>query len=370
MIEERRRIRADEPEKAPFIPNVCSLHAAFFLILLAELLAFTLTLADTGIGDFNWQSLGLRSFMLQWVVLLSAALLCPLRYRLAQQPAAVAGLVSFALILLVTGVSSLIGSWLLSLGTQEMLHALLSNLLQAAIIGGVILRYLYVQQQWSNQQKAELQARVQGLQARMHPHFLFNSMNSIASLITTAPEKAERLVEDLCGLLRASLSESSLVSLADELELCRQYLAIEAVRLGERLQVRWHLDPGLQAHIHSIRIPSLLLQPLLENAILHAIQHCPGGGCLDIDLRLQQRRGRDHLLLQVSNPLAPQPQGSRGNQQALANIGHRLQALYGDEAEFLAQPEGRRFIARIGYPVTVTATSASQDRAEHGHSDR
>src|SRR5690606_24706291 len=124
-------------------------------------------------------------------------------------------------------------------------------------------RYLYLQQQLNRQQQAELKARLDALQARMHPHFLFNSMNIIASLIATAPDKAEQAVEDLAELFRASLASADTeVSLGHELELCRRYLALESLRLGERLRVHWQ-DEGVSPQLP---IPLLTLQPLLENA--------------------------------------------------------------------------------------------------------
>src|SRR5690606_15741716 len=127
----------------------------------------------------------------------------------------------------------------------------------------------YLTQQLRLRQKAELEARIQALQSRIRPHFLFNSMNSIASLIGIDPQAAEAAVEDLSGLFRASLGQSSAeVSLDDEFELCRRYLRMEQLRLGERLRVRWDVD----AVPTTLPIPALSLQPLLENAIYHGIQ--------------------------------------------------------------------------------------------------
>ncbi|GAB3111443.1 sensor histidine kinase [Pseudomaricurvus hydrocarbonicus] len=359
---------------------MCSLQAVFLLVLLGELLALALTLADSGLGRFDWEGLGLRSFLMQWIVLLSAALLCPLRFRLSRLPAWLAGALCYLLVLGVTLLCSGLGLWGVDGWQDDDLDTLLGNLLLAAIFAGVVLRYLYVQQQWSNQQKAELSARLQALQSRIQPHFLFNSMNSIASLIATRPELAERLVEDLSSLFRASLAEPGLVALADELDLCHQYLEIEKTRLGDRLQVRWRVDPVLGEGSIPCRIPSLLLQPLLENAIQHGIQPLPEGGLVTIDVGLQG----EQLTLGVTNPVPGKvtetafghsgasinspdtATGSSGNRIALDNIRHRLQAYFGDAASFSAQfetfeaesadvesdAELHCFVVRLSYPVS------------------
>jgi two-component system sensor histidine kinase AlgZ len=184
---------------------------------------------------------------------------------------------------------------------------------------------------------------VQALQSRIRPHFLFNSMNSIASLIAIDPVAAETAVEDLAGLFRASLAQTSTeVSLADELDLCRRYLRIEQLRLGERLRVHWDVT-ALPA---DLPIPALSLQPLLENAIYHGIQMRADGGELSISGRYQAGEVR----LRVCNPLADATAPVRaGNRMALDNIGHRLRGLYGDGAGVEMQRRDREFCAELFY---------------------
>jgi len=335
-------------EKHPaFLPDMCSLQAVFLLVLLGELLALALSLADSGLSAFDWGNLGLRSFLIQWIVLLSAALLCPLRPWLAQQRPWLAGLLSYLLVMSVAALCSGVGAWLLD-GWQPRDWLLIGgNLLLAAIFSGVVLRYLYVQQQLHNQQQAELGARIQALQSRIQPHFLFNSMNSIASLIGSDPQMAERMIEDLSSLFRASLAESGLVPLSEELELCRHYLAIEQMRLGSRLQVRWQLSPEIEAAQQACPLPRLLLQPLLENAIHHGIQSRSEGGIIDIDVRLQAGQ----VQVRVVNPLPPPSVRHQGNQLALNNIRYRLQAHFGSAAQFRAQSEEACFVASLSYPA-------------------
>jgi two-component system sensor histidine kinase AlgZ len=349
-----------ERKVEPFLPDMCTLQAVLLLVILGELLALALTLADSSLVAFDWENLGFRSFLMQWIVLLSAALLCPLRYRLSRLPPWLAGMSCYLLVLGVTLICSLLGLWAVNGWGEGDTAAVLSNLILAAIFAGIVLRYLYVQQQWSNQQKAELRARLQSLQARIHPHFLFNSMNSIASLIATEPEKAERMVEDLSSLFRANLAEPALVPLAAELELCRQYMAIEQIRLGERLRVHWQVAPEVESGQSVCALPSLLLQPLLENAIQHGIQTLVGGGLVSIEIWLED----DCVQVGIINPMATReqhPQGVRprlqDNGMALNNIRHRLQAHFGTAAKFRAEAVTAadvepHFVARLSYPYS------------------
>lgn len=334
-----------------FIPNLCSLQPVFLLVLLGELLAVALTLADTGLASFQWERLGILSFLIQWVVLASAALLCPLRPWLARIPAWRAGLFSYVLVLLVTLICSVTGLWMLAPEQVIEWHRLLNSLLITGIVAGVVLRYLYLQQQLSNQKEAELKARIEALQSRIRPHFLFNSMNSIASLIEIDPVKAEKMVVDLSSLFRASLAEPGLVPLSEELSLCRRYIAIEQMRLGDRLQVDWQ-D---QTESTSVLIPSLLLQPLIENAIYHGIQPRPEGGMIELLLQQSEKQ----LQIKVTNPLPVKSTGETpvvatstvNNHMALDNIRHRLQAYYGSQARLESLQRDELFITTLLLPI-------------------
>jgi two-component system sensor histidine kinase AlgZ len=211
-----RRLSA-EPA-TPFLPDLCSSQSVFLLVLVAELLAVLLTISgSSGLQHFNWDKLALISVQVQWIVVFSAVALCRLRFWLGRQAHLRAGVASYALVLGITFVLCSAGQWIIY-GASGMAFVgdhefnfdgwlLLNNMVIAAILSGILLRYLYLQQQLRNQQQAEMQARIQALQSRIRPHFLFNSMNSIASLIATDPDTAERVVEDLSELFRASLAE-------------------------------------------------------------------------------------------------------------------------------------------------------------------
>jgi two-component system sensor histidine kinase AlgZ len=162
------------------------------------------------------------------------------------------------------------------------------------------------------------------LQARIHPHFLFNTLNTIAGLIRTQPDRAEQVVLDLADLLRAALAGQERSTLADELELTRRYLAIEKLRMGERLRVDWQLDDGLPL---DAPLPALLLQPLVENAIHHGLRALSEGGGLTIRVEHQPHA----LRFAITNPRPP-ASGERnvqGQRLAQDNIRQRLLLVYG-----------------------------------------
>jgi two-component system sensor histidine kinase AlgZ len=156
------------------------------------------------------------------------------------------------------------------------------NMIISAIFGGMGLRYFYVQSQWRLKSQAELSSRLQALQARIRPHFFFNSLNTVASLIAIDADKAENMLVDLSSLFRVVLKDQDAqVDLAAEIELGRRYLNIEQERLGDRLKLEWQLPEV----IPNIQVPQLLLQPLLENAIYHGIQPLLDGGKIVIALQ-------------------------------------------------------------------------------------
>ena len=340
----------DAHTDSDFLPDLCAPQAVLLLVLVAQLLAMLLALTRAGLANLTWELVALMSFQIQWVVLVSAVILCRLRPRLRQWPPLRAGAVSYAAVLLVTLVFSIIGQLLMrgffNLPLKIDPWALATNLLAAAILAGIALRHLYLQQQLRNQQQAELSARIQSLQSRIHPHFLFNSMNSIASLIAINPEAAERAVEDLSTLFRASLAEPALTPLNRELDLCRGYIAIEQLRLGERLEMDWQIEPLPD----SITVPSLLLQPLVENAVVHGVEPLRAGGRIAVHVA----RSGSMLVIHISNPLPdqmPLPAPEQHNHMALENIRQRLNAHYGSAAKLVESVEGQRFSLVITYPA-------------------
>lgn len=321
-----------------FLPSFCDVRMVFAVVVIAQLLAFIITLVSPGVMQNAWGNLGLISLFMQWIALTSAAMLCVCRPMLARMGNRVAAAVSYLLVLMVTAVVSELAFWLMLASTMfpEIsvdLHAtfLLRNLTISTVIAAIVLRYLYVQFQWRQQLKAEARARIQALQARIRPHFLFNSMNTIAALTRSAPEVAETAIEDLSDLFRASLNNSQQqATLAEELTLARRYLSIEALRLGERLAVEWDMD-GVPL---TTMLPPLILQPLLENAIYHGIERLPEGGTIQVDGHCRD----GFVTIAISNPVLSVAAGQQpaGHRIAQENIRQRLQIIFGDSASLVS----------------------------------
>lgn len=328
-----------------FIPDLCASGSVFVMVLLAELLVVLHALTNSALPEFNWNLLATNSLYVQWVVLLSAGILCQLRGPMSSLALPLASLCSLLVVLIVT-----IGTTYISLRVtvpglsgEALTWRLLRTVLVATVLAAIVLRYFHLQQQLQHQQKLELLARLESLRARIRPHFLFNTLNSIASLIESRPAAAEQAVEDLAELFRASLADNDrATTVADEIRLCELYLGIEQLRLGDRLQVEWQV-----AHeVRDAPMPSLVLQPLVENAIYHGISQLPDGGTVHIGLELDG----DTVRACVENPVPTSAPASGGNKLALANIRERLAALYGAEGSLEAAPDGDLFHIRLSYP--------------------
>ncbi len=329
-----------------FIPDLCAPRPVFVMILLVELMVLVYTLTVSDLPNFNWETLALCSLFVQWVVLLSASFLCGLRRLISGFSLPLVSLCCLLVVLAVTALSSTVAWHLLPVfddGSGEVWW-LLRNLLVAAVLSGIVLRYFYLHQQLLVQKQLELQARLDSLRARIRPHFLFNTLNSIASLIVSRPKDAERAVEDLAELLRVSLQEQQRPTLvADELRLCELYLAIEQLRLGERLQVEWRVDPGLR----DTPMASLILQPLVENAVYHGIAQLTDGGTILVSVQCEA----GSVLVVVENPAPDKSMRTEGHHMALENIRQRLFVLYGSQGRLQTVHADRLFRVELSYPL-------------------
>lgn len=344
------------------IPELCQNKAILALLLFSQALVIVLVVLSSGLLEFKWEKYGGLSFYVMWTVLLCAAALCQLRKRLASSNINHIMAWGFGLTLTINFIVSLIALWAYQSFFYEDLGAdwLLKNSLITTILTALILHYFYLG--WENRQqaKSESEARVQALQSRIRPHFLFNSMNIIASLIHIDPDKAELAVEDLSELFRASLKEAgSESSLKAEIQLCEKYINIEQLRLSDRLSVQWHLEQSLNTQ--TIKIPQLTIQPLVENAIYHGISPNPNGGTIDIYFD-SQPLGNDKLknILKVKNTvydsaaLKKAERHEKGNQMALKNIRHRLEVLYGDDVRLNTEQDSEYFEITIEYTQSLT----------------
>jgi two-component system sensor histidine kinase AlgZ len=348
------RNRVDERDF--FLPDFCEARAVLAIVLIAALLGFVLALArQSGHGTF-WFDLARTTAFLLWAGLLCAAVLCRSRSWLAGQ--SLRASIAWSLMLMVGTVGLLSEAvyllgrlWTAQLGAPSAILPdsqwtfVLPNVLIAAVVGALALRYFYVSQQWRRSVELEARARIHALQARIRPHFLFNSMNTIAALTRSNPAQAEEAIEDLSDLFRVSLSDArAQITLEEEVEIARTYQRIEQLRLGDRLQVRW--DVG--ALPPRCVVPSLLLQPLLENAIGHGIEPLPQGGIVDVRGRLDDGA----IVLEVTNPKPPAspPTPRRGHRMALDNIRQRLELAFPGRATVAVDNAESRYTVRLRFP--------------------
>lgn len=351
---------ADEAPAEPaalddfFLPDFCIPSMVLAVVLISELLALTFTLARPGEAGFL-QELARVSLFMQWLGLTGATVLCYSRRWLARMTVPMASLCAFSLLMVLTGFVSeaayQLGRQLSDAGIGTMMFPderwgfLLRNLGICGIVTAMLLRYFFVTHQWRRHVRAEARSRINALQARIRPHFLFNSMNTIASLTRTSPKLAEEAVEDLADLFRATLKDSARpLRLKEELELSRMYQRIEALRLGSRLHVKWDVA-GLPMRA---LVPSLTIQPLLENAIYHGIEPLDGGGSVEVKGWVE---GSD-IAISVANPLAvgERRKSREGNRLALENIRQRLRLAYGHRGRVEVEETPDRYEVTLRFP--------------------
>jgi len=351
MRKKQKKSKSKRAEAAGFLPDFCAISNLFITIVSAELLAMVLTLSANVTSGQLVHELSLRSLFVQWIALASAVLLCKFRFWLNQQGNIKAGIFAWLIIQCITLIVSEAAFQLLS-DTEQPLGVidghtgfLFRSLGISMIMSALGLHYLHIQFLWRQQAVAESQAHLQALQSRIHPHFLFNSMNTIASLTRTRPEIAEEAIHDLADLFRASLSSAENRStLGDELELARGYLRIEKQRLGERLQIEWDLDELPE----NATMPQLILQPLLENAVYHGIEPSPNGGKIQIAGRY--RRSKINLSIRNSLPPEDSPRHNSGNHMAMDNIRQRLEGLFSGEGHLTISEIEGDYQTRIVFP--------------------
>jgi len=332
-----------------FVPNLCQAEAVLAVILVAQVLVFVFALVAASYHAFSWLELGRITLFVQWVALTSAALLCALKQIMARLKAHWVALLVVALVCLVTLLLSVLAlnveTYVQGFQWRWWQPQVAINVAVAALVAGLLVRYWYLQAQLRWQSEAELEARIQALQARIRPHFLFNSMNIIASLIAINPEQAEQAVEDLAELFRMSLeNHEKEIPLSKELALCQRYGRLEQWRMGERLRWRWEIEVAAENYL----VPALCLQPLLENAVYHGVQKLEKGG--EIVVHVKERAAT--LVVQVTNPvLSIKGESPSGQRMALANIRARLEVLYGKQAGLKTTYSAQQFKVLLWLPV-------------------
>ena len=217
-------------------------------------------------------------------------------------------------------------------------------LVLAVLIGGALLAYFRLLSKAHSPALAE--ARLQALQARIRPHFLFNSLNAVLALIRRDPLRAERALEDLADLFRTLMSDArQFVRLSEEIALLERYAELEQLRLGERLRITWDIDAAPADAL----LPPLVLQPLLENAVYHGVE--PGTQAAEVLVHIEQRGNR--VLARIENPYVEAEVQRAGNRMALENIRERLQLFFDAEARIATQAAAGRYRVEIEIPYRV-----------------
>jgi len=326
-----------------FLPDFCSIRMVFATVITAELFALVLSLSSIQSVDQLVDEISLKSLSVQWIALLGAGLLCLLRRPMKGFSDRLVGVLSWLLLQLLTLIFAVVA--LKVLWIQDGADFVIRTMGISAIVSALVLRYLYIQHLWRGQVEAESKARFQALQSRIRPHFLFNSMNTIASLTRSSPEDAEEVVQDLSDLFRASLSDQRRhATLGEELELCRGYLRIEERRLGGRLQICWDLQ-GLP---EQAALPRLIFQPLLENAVYHGIEPATEPGTITITGRY--RRKQVNISIRNSIPRPGNESPREGNKMALENIRQRLLGFFNDDASLAITNVDGEHQVRVVFP--------------------
>lgn len=342
---------SDKEDSQAYLPDFCAASTLFIIVLVAELVAITLTLAAHNAPGMFLIELSKTSFFILWIALLGTALMCQLRGRLESAGKTRAFVISFVILeLMCLGVAE--ASWQLTrifgqslIIDDAHIPFILRTFAISAIVIALAMRYLYISSEWRRSIVLEAQSRISALQAVIRPHFLFNSMNTIASLTRTNPRLAEEAVEDLSDLLRANLGGSGNRStLKQEFETAAIYQRIEKHRLGDRLTVRWDIgDLPMRA-----RIPSLTIQPLLENAIYHGIELLPEGG----EVTVLGKSIGDTIEISISNPVAiGKERDKEGNKMAMSNIRQRFELAYGSKASVSVDDRDDRFTVSLRFPA-------------------
>lgn len=334
--------RQTEGGQAPVIPDTCNLGIVLRTLVPLNMLAVVGAIAlSSGPVEAGLRFLDI-ALVLEPVALGSLGLLCALRKGVngaAQWLQWTVALGAPAALAVATAL--IVPRFAQADAGGETVWWVLGRALLAATLAGLFAVYFRLRARAFSPSFSE--ARLQALQARIRPHFLFNSLNAVLGLMRSDPRRAEATLENLADLFRVFMRDArELVPLDDEVVTCKEYLAIEQIRLGERLRVQWSLDgmPG------DALLPSLLLQPLIENAVHHGIEPSAESGTIEIAITQPGERVR----VEISNPLAPVPPVRGGNQMALSNVRERLMLLYDMEAELKTGVENGRFRLQLEFP--------------------
>ena len=343
-------------EKPYLLPDFGTFSMLIRFVILAELIAIIITIGrNTDFNEQAWQDFSLLSLFVVSIALCGFVVLKIASPLFKRASTGTGSVLAVTLLLLVTslapdGVIYLLHHLeLIDEGIPEWRESLLiRSLMISGIIGVLGVRYLILQKRSVVDGKLQQESKLQALQSRIRPHFLFNSLNSVASLTRSDPHKAEAVLHDLADLFRVLLADArKLVPVTAEREISRQYLEVEKIRLGDRLQVKWNVSNIPRSAL----MPALTLQPLLENAIYHGIEPRFAGGTIKIEMWAESQT----LNIMISNPLpdVQKQTRSKGNKLAQENIRQRLATQFGGAASMQVIQEGGQYHVKVKMPIIL-----------------
>ncbi len=326
------------------LPNFCNLGVMLRSLVLANLLVLAAAFVRAPSIEGLWFELLVMAAFCEPALIVTLVVLCAARRQLHAMRYAYAAVLIGAFEVLVAW-----GLWHAAIAVlpdrRPIPFAQVAFL--ALFATGAILAYFDLRARALS--PAITEARIQALQARIRPHFLYNSINAVLSLMRSEPRRAERALEDMADLFRVLMADNrTLAPIADEVHLARQYLAIEEIRLGERLKVSWRTDTMPPDAL----VPPLLLQPLVENAVYHGIEPMEAGGEIEIDIGL----AGGQLVMTLKNPFPGGGRHSSGNRMAIVNIRERLQLHFDAEASMRSEVKDGTYKVTIRMPYLTAPT--------------
>ncbi len=349
-------MRSNDNRSQSFLPDFGSGTIAWRLLVLAQVVAMVLTVSrNNQLNQEAWNDFLLMTALAQLIAVGGIVTLKIISASITRMRLGLGTVLIFTILMVVTVIAVEVAVWgmhHLQITTERWPQWHWSLLVRTSIISAVIsvlvLRYFTVAHRAQMESEAQQRSRLEALQSRIRPHFMFNSLNSVASLIPSDPELAEKALQDLADLFRVLLADPrKMVPITAESELARQYLDIEKLRLGDRLQVKWTASNIPR----SAQIPSLTLQPLIENAVYHGIEPSFAGGTIDIQMWSENN---DTLNVMISNPLAEvtnQRQHRQGNQIAMNNVQERLVRHFGGKASLQYFEQLGNYHVKIQMPI-------------------
>lgn len=323
------------------LPNFRNLGSTLRIVLLVNSIALLEAVAQA----VSWQDILLRfidiSAFLQPVLLTSLLFLYVLNDAFKRMVYWQGALTVITLAALITLSIQYLGGELYVSALETAAFHTLRNAVLSGSVAAILLAYFKLRTLTLS--TAVHDARMQALQARIRPHFLFNSINAVLSIVRADPKRAETALEDMADLFRMAMAENQeMVPLQREIALSRQYMALEKLRLGERLMESWHIDEV----VNDALVPPLMLQPLLENAVYHGLEPLAEGGLIEVKL---QRIGNE-LHLDVRNPCKGHSGRHNGNKMALENIRERLALKFDVEAKYTVESGNDFYHVHIQLP--------------------